>query len=183
MAKLDWSKTVWYPKGSEVAIKKEKSAESLLGLTKPKSKPVRNTVDNHELFAVTKTDVTTIYFDGGCAPNPGKMSAGIVVCRPGMPRQAFKNPDLGYGTNNLAEWAAFIWAVSWAKDNGIKECLFIGDSLLVVNQAQKVWRIKDSNIAVLFEEFKQVSKGMELNVKHVLRDRNLAGIYLEHGRV
>jgi hypothetical protein len=36
-------------------------------------------------------------------------------------------------------------------------------------------------LAGLFEEFKQLSQGIELEFRHVLRDSNLAGIYLESG--
>jgi len=124
-----------------------------------------------------------IYFDGGCAPNPGKMSSCIVIVRPGEKAQAFSMKDLGQGTNNVAEWSALIWAVVWAQDNGIEKCTFIGDSLLVINQAAGTWKIKNQLLANLFKQFKQVSQGLDFELRHVLRDSNLAGIYLEHGSI
>ena len=124
-----------------------------------------------------------IYFDGGCSPNPGQMSSCIVVCRDGEEPQAFTMKDLGYGTNNVAEWSALVWAVLWAKDNGIQECVILGDSQLVINQAQGLWKINNELLANLFKQFKQVSQGIELTLRHVLRDSNMAGIYLEHGRL
>lgn len=91
--------------------------------------------------------------------------------------------NLGYGTNNVAEWSALIWAVVWAKDNGLKKCVVIGDSKLVINQAQGLWKINNELLASLFEQFKQLSQGIELEFRHVLRDSNLAGIFLEHGNL
>ena len=124
-----------------------------------------------------------IYFDGGCSPNPGKMSSCIVICRPGEKAEALTMKDLGQGTNNVAEWSALIWAALWAKDNGVEKCVIYGDSQLVINQASGLWKINNELLANLFKEFKQVSNGLDLELRHVLRDSNLAGIYLEHGRL
>lgn len=124
-----------------------------------------------------------IYFDGGCSPNPGKMSACIVVVRPGQKAQAFTMEDLGQGTNNVAEWSALVWAVQWAKDNGVQQCVIYGDSNLAIQQARGAWKINNELLANLFKQFKQISQGLDLDLRHVLRDSNLAGIYLEHGRL
>lgn len=124
-----------------------------------------------------------IYFDGGCSPNPGRMSSCIVICHPDKKAEALTMKDLGHGTNNVAEWSGLIWAVQWAKDNGIQKCVILGDSKLVINQAQGLWKINNELLADLFKEFKQISEGMDLDLRHVLRDSNMAGVYLEHGRL
>lgn len=124
-----------------------------------------------------------IYFDGGCSPNPGQMSACIVIREQGMKAQAFTMKNLGHGTNNVAEWSALIWAVVWAKEHDVKELVLIGDSQLVINQASGAWKINNQLLASLFKEFKQLSQGITLTLRHVLRDSNLAGIYLEHGKL
>ena len=124
-----------------------------------------------------------IYFDGGCSPNPGKMSSCIVICRDGEKAQAFTMKDLGQGTNNVAEWSGLVWAVQWAKDNGIQKAVILGDSKLVIQQALGLWKINNQLLADLFKQFKEISEGLDLELRHVLRDSNLAGIYLEHGTV
>ena len=122
-----------------------------------------------------------IYFDGGCSPNPGQMSACIVICRKGMPAKAHTIKGLGLGTNNIAEWSGLVWAVTWLKENGIQKCRVIGDSQLVINQALGLWKINNKTLLSFFEKFKQISQGIDLELVHVLRDSNLAGIYLEYG--
>lgn len=122
-----------------------------------------------------------IYFDGGCAPNPGAMSSCIVIVRPGQKAQAFTMKDLGQGTNNVAEWSALVWAALWAKDNGVEKAVVYGDSMLVINQATGAWKINNQLLANLCKQFKEVSNGLDLSLRHVYRDSNLAGIYLEHG--
>jgi ribonuclease HI len=90
-----------------------------------------------------------IYFDGGCAPNPGKMSACIVVVRPDQEPESRTAFNLGDGTNNIAEWSAVVWAAQWAKENGLKKVTLLGDSLLVVNQANGAWKIKSEQLKPL----------------------------------
>jgi len=123
-----------------------------------------------------------IYFDGGCNPNPGRMSACIVVCRPGQTPRAYSIPDLGLGTNNVAEWAGLLWATMWAKDNGVQKAVIIGDSNLVVKQAAGLWKIKNQLLFDLFKEFEELSQGIDLEFRHVYRDSNLAGRFLENGK-
>jgi ribonuclease HI len=89
--------------------------------------------------------------------------------------------DLGQGTNNIAEWSALVWAVIWAKDNGIQKAVIFGDSQLVINQASGLWKINNQLLIDLFKQFKEVSQGLDLELCHVRRDSNLAGIFLEHG--
>jgi len=124
-----------------------------------------------------------IYFDGGCAPNPGAMSMCIVVCRDGEQPIAMTMKDLGQGTNNIAEWSGLVWAALWAKDNGIKKCVMHGDSMLVINQAAGRWKVNNQLLADMFKQFKEISEGLDLEFGHVPRNSNLAGIYLEHGRL
>jgi ribonuclease HI len=122
-----------------------------------------------------------IYFDGGCSPNPGRMSSCIVICRDNEKPQALTMKDLGQGTNNVAEWSALIWAVIWAKDNGVQKAVIFGDSQLVINQASGLWKINNQLLIDLFKKFKEVSQGLDLEFCHVSRNSNLAGIFLETG--
>jgi ribonuclease HI len=124
-----------------------------------------------------------IYFDGGCAPNPGKMSACIVVVRPDQEPESRTAFNLGDGTNNIAEWSAVVWAAQWAKENGLKKVTLLGDSLLVVNQANGAWKIKSEQLKPFLQIFKQVAEGIDIDLRHVRRDSNLAGIFLEHGKL
>ena len=120
-----------------------------------------------------------IYFDGGCNPNPGKMSCCIVICQPGLPSKAHAIQNLGHGTNNVAEWAGMLWIAVWLKDNNIQSCKIYGDSMMVINQASGKWKAKHQNMVIMLGMFKQLSKGLNLSFEHVYRDYNLAGIYLE----
>jgi ribonuclease HI len=122
-----------------------------------------------------------IYFDGGCSPNPGKMSCAVVIVYPDGSKSHSEIKDLGQGTNNIAEWSGFIHALQLCHELSITDADIIGDSKLVVMQANGLWRVKDPTLQILHAEAKEMRQGLTLKINHVLRAYNLAGTYLESG--
>ena len=118
-----------------------------------------------------------IFFDGGASPNPGKRECAVVSSD-----FSFKihNGDLGYGTNNEAEWLGFLWAVEIAKPHADQPVEILGDSKLVISQAQGIWKCNLPSLIRYRDDFLK-SKPLFKNLKltHVRRHLNLAGIYIE----
>ncbi len=116
-----------------------------------------------------------LYFDGGAAPtNPGPMHVCIMI-----DKQAHFQ-WLGCGTNNVAEWTALLWGLLVANAQGITELEVIGDSQLIINQANGSWRIKKADFHVFKEEFDAISKSFSrLVVRYEPRKKNLAGHHIE----
>ena len=111
-------------------------------------------------------------FDGSATPNPGNMIIGGYVCDPlGKIVIAFKE-DLGYGTNNEAEYKALIKLISEIRKKDIQNISIIGDSALVVNQINKVWKVKNPRMEVLRDEALSLMEGLNIKLTHVLRDKN-----------
>lgn len=125
---------------------------------------------------------TTIYFDGGCTPNPGEMEICIVVVEAGTKTPSVMK-KLGYGTNNIAEWSALIWALDEANKRNLTDVEFIGDSKLVVNQANGSWKINNQTFLPFKAAFDEGFKPVGGTVSYIPRDSNLAGNYLEFGRL
>jgi ribonuclease HI len=121
-----------------------------------------------------------IYFDGGSKPNPGNMEACVVLCENGR-NTPFVNKKLGHGTNNVAEWTALLWAMSLAQYHGWQGVVIKGDSKLVINQAQGIWRIKQLEFVPFREEFVRLQRNVRAKLVHTPREYNMAGIMLEHG--
>lgn len=114
---------------------------------------------------------TTLYFDGGCRPNPGAMETatmlrGVAEIRTG----------LGQGDNEDAEWSAVLHALDRAKTSGLSDILLLGDSLSVIRQAtdrqatRRPWLARFRAAAATFDR---------VRLRHVGRKQNLAGIALE----
>ena len=121
-----------------------------------------------------------IYFDGGCKPNPGKMEICVIIDNNGV-LEPHVNLEIGDGTNNLAEWAALVWAASIAAERGYTSVTFYGDSNNIVNQANNIWKIKEKNFLPFKTQFVNLNNSVQGTVMYVPRESNKAGVYLEHG--
>jgi ribonuclease HI len=116
----------------------------------------------------------TFHFDGGCRPNPGPMHAAVV-----SRGQAWFHDDLGTGDNNEAEWRALLLAMDMAAAQGSTHILLIGDSALVVAQASGSQRCRSPQLQPYLAAFhKAASAFTRVQVRHVPRTKNLAGIAL-----
>ncbi len=118
---------------------------------------------------------TKIYFDGGCRPNPGPMETAVV--RSGV---RHIRTGLAIGGSSEAEWLALTHAAELAIAQELDDVVFVGDSLLVINQAKGAWKCRSAELreyqtrfAILSAHFKRVG------LRHVLRSHNLAGIALQ----
>lgn len=119
-----------------------------------------------------------MYFDGGCRPNPGKMKIAVIFLGSYELHTIEELPD--QGTNNLAEWIAFVSGLQAAVNVGIDELEVYGDSQLVVNQFKGDYRVKKEELKPLYEKAIELAKNFKsLSITHVPRGTNIAGIYLE----
>lgn len=115
-----------------------------------------------------------IFFDGGCRPNPGPMEAAVVVR--GNP-QFFD--DLGTGSNTDAEWQALLCAIVLARDLGLQDVEFVGDSLDVTrnaNLAASTGLATSAHAASFLALLAQYRPG---KISWIKREQNLAGIALQ----
>ncbi|WP_445193098.1 reverse transcriptase-like protein [Sphingomonas sp. Tas61C01] len=111
-----------------------------------------------------------IFFDGGCRPNPGRIETAVVAN--GVARV---NGDAGLGDNNDAEWLALIAAARLARELGIDDVEFVGDSAFVVAQASGTGAGRTDHLA----NYRDAVAGFaSVRVRLVPRAKNLAGIAL-----
>jgi len=91
------------------------------------------------------------YFDGSAAPNPGQMTIGGYIIRVSDKQKVHVySIVLGHGTNNEAEYLSLIELCDNLEELEIKNIKIYGDSLLVVNQVNSVWKARD----IRMESFK-----------------------------
>jgi len=119
-------------------------------------------------------DRATFFFDGGCQPNPGAME--IAVVRRGIAR--FRD-GLGRGDNNEAEWLALLFAVELAVAEAARDVLFVGDSALIVAQANGRQPCRSAHLRPYLSAFLAAAAPIpRIVLRQVPRSRNLAGIAL-----
>lgn len=114
-----------------------------------------------------------VYFDGGYRPAPIGMETAVVVGG-----RSYLQRDLGPGTSMEAEWLALRHAVQVARDLGLTNPLFVGDSLAIVSQANGAAKCRGA-AAKHFEALQALRAAPgPLHIRHVKRAQNLAGIAL-----
>lgn len=115
-----------------------------------------------------------VFFDGGCRPNPGMMEIAVVTRG-----RAWISQNLGPGTSGDAEWLALLEAIRIARSLDEPDFLLVGDSVMVVDQANGVSKCRSANLQAHLETFRQLAAaGPPLRIRHIRRSQNLAGIAL-----
>ena len=116
-----------------------------------------------------------LFFDGGCRPNPGRMSVAAVTR--GV---AYVETDMGHGTNSDAEWLALLHAMEVGKTLGATDLVLLGDSMLVVTQANGTAKCRSAELRAHLARFTEMKADFtRLRIRHTGRTSNLAGIALE----
>ncbi|MGA1800160.1 reverse transcriptase-like protein [Sphingomonas sp. 4RDLI-65] len=121
-----------------------------------------------------RTQRTKLFFDGGCRPNPGAIECAAV-----LRGVTYYRHDLGDGTNSEAEWLAAIHALEIAIRNGERDVVLLGDSTLVVTQANGTARCRTPELEAHRVQFESLAGNLDtVRIRHIGRAQNLAGIAL-----
>ena len=114
----------------------------------------------------------TAYVDGASRGNPGPAGYGVF-----MTTEAGEVIEicgfLGTTTNNVAEYAGLIEALSVAREEGATEVDIISDSLLLVNQMLGTFRVKHPNLIPLHEKARKLARQFRrFSIRHTMRRGN-----------
>lgn len=118
-------------------------------------------------------DQYELFFDGCSKGNPGPAGAGAVLYKNNNELDA-KSLFIGEKeTNNVAEYTGLMIGLTMAIDNGIKELVIKGDSLLVIQQMKGVYKVKCDHLAKLYGRVKELEKQFtRIEYQHVYRKEN-----------
>ena len=121
----------------------------------------------------TKIGINSLFFDGASKGNLGIAGAGGVIYDSNGNKKIEYACGIGRATNNEAEWYVVIKGLELAKDMGIEKLSIIGDSLIVIREARKIYKHRkspssrmDYMLSCLCKEFRTI------NFLHVLRSQN-----------
>lgn len=150
------------------------SAKLLLGI----SQQVVESVKKEELIGsdvakATSVDHVIVYSDGGSRGNPGPSAAGFIVMNDQEHVLHEGGMYLGIATNNIAEYHGVRLGLEKALEMGVRTVDFRIDSLLVVNQMNGIYQIKNRELWPIHERIKElVTKFDKVTFSHVRREFN-----------
>ena len=115
----------------------------------------------------------TLHTDGGSRGNPGPAGIGGVISDSNGEFLVEFKKYIGVATNNIAEYMALIEGLRLAIDNEIKALDCYLDSELIVKQLNGQYKVKDSNMKLLFAKVTELLSNFDsVKFEHVRRENN-----------
>lgn len=117
-------------------------------------------------------DACTLFTDGGARGNPGPAAIGYVIID-GSRILAECGEVIGQATNNVAEYTALLRGLTHAKELGARTVTCKLDSLLVVEQLNRNYKVKDATLAQLFTKVWNLTHDFQrVSFSHIPREAN-----------
>lgn len=112
-----------------------------------------------------------VWIDGASRGNPGAAGFGVFI-EQGRDSEELMG-FLGTTTNNVAEYAGLLAALSWARENDIDQLKIHSNSPLLVRQIEGGYKVKEPNLEPLLLQAQRLTQGIaSVAVEHVLRESN-----------
>lgn len=132
----------------------------------------RNIIENNDDKITTKSKII-IYTDGGSRGNPGPSAAGFVMLDANHQILDQGGEYLGITTNNQAEYHGVRLGLEKALAAGYRSVDFYIDSMLVVNQMNGLYKIKNRELWPIHEKIRLLMTQFDtVTFTHVLRESN-----------
>lgn len=123
--------------------------------------------------SITSISDAIIYADGGSRGNPGPSACGFVIMDNTQRIIARGGEYLGITTNNQAEYQGVRLAMEKALELSMKKVDIRLDSMLVVNQMNGVYTIKNRELWPINERIRDLMAHFEkVTFRHVPREQN-----------
>lgn len=150
------------------------SAKLLLGISQQNVTSVKKQeLIGNEVTETTDLAHVVVYSDGGSRGNPGPSASGFVIMNEHEHVIHEGGMYLGITTNNQAEYHGVRLGLEKALAMGAKTVDFRIDSLLVVNQMNGVYKIKNRELWPINERIRElVTKFDKVTFTHVRREFN-----------
>jgi ribonuclease HI len=123
-----------------------------------------------------------VYTDAASRGNPGPAAIGYSIYDEHGNVVESDAKRIDNTTNNSAEYQALIWAMERASTHTDNDAAFYSDSELVINQIRGDYRVRNQNLAALFDRIVRL-RGLFKSTKFVHRPREDPRISMEDDKV
>ena len=122
----------------------------------------------------------TMNFDGASRGNPGPAGIGAVIFHNGKEIWA-SCQYIGTKTNNQSEYSALILGLKESVSRDIRNLHVYGDSQLVINQINGIYKVKNPGLQELYQEVQGLKAKFEtIAFTHIYRDFNKRADHLSN---
>lgn len=115
----------------------------------------------------------TIYVDGASRGNPGPSGIGYYIADSDGRTIEQGGEFIGFATSRIAEYYALRKGIDRAIELGYKTARFVSDSLMVVNQLNGIFQIKNRDILPIYQDIQKKLESFDaVSFTHVPRSNN-----------
>ena len=160
---------------TQKSVKRSIVANHLASLPVSDDRPIDDDFPDEQFVSMTSITGWQLYFDG--AANQSGFGVGILLISPQgdhIPRSVrLVFSDHHRLTNNIVEYEACITGLETVLDLGIRQLEIHGDSNLVIQQTQGIWRTRDEKVKPYHAYLDLlVARFDDLRYIHLLRAKN-----------
>lgn len=117
----------------------------------------------------------TVYVDGGSRGNPGPAGIGYYIVGENGEVLRRGGEFIGFATSRVAEYYALKEGVEQALELGLSRVRFVGDNLMMINQMNGIFKVKNKDIMPIYQDIQKMLKKFEaVAFVHVKRNMNAA---------
>lgn len=118
-------------------------------------------------------NVATVYVDGGSRGNPGPSGVGYYIVAPDGMVLKRGGEFIGFSTSRMAEYYGLKEGVKQAIELGLKSVRFMSDSLMLVNQMNGVYAVKNRDLMPVYDDvWKLLGRLESYSFEHLPRTKN-----------
>lgn len=116
----------------------------------------------------------TVYVDGGSRGNPGPSGIGYYIVGESGEELKRGGEFIGFATSRVAEYYALKEGCEQAIGLGLKSVRFVGDSLMMINQMNGIYKVKNKDLLPMYNDIQKLLKNFEaVAFVHVKREQNV----------
>jgi len=135
--------------------------------------PKIKTINDQSLKVYPSSTEFILKFDGCSKGNPGPAGIGAVIYKNNTEHWALCKYIGDKKTNNEAEYSALILGLETAIKRKITTLSVCGDSQLVINQINGIYKVKNENLFKLYEKAIQLKNQFSyIDFNHIYRKDN-----------
>lgn len=115
----------------------------------------------------------TVYVDGSSRGNPGPSGIGYHIVGENGMVLASEGKFIGFATSRVAEYCALRAGCEKAIELGLKNVRFVGDNLMMINQMNGIYKVKNQDLLAIYDDVRELTKNFDACAFiHVGREQN-----------
>ncbi len=170
-----YSSYKWTPLTDTTNLPLDEATMMVLQITSTKGvevKPKLRQIGGEQV--APESEAATVYTDGASRGNPGPSGIGYYIV--GTDGREIKRGGefLGMSNSRLAEYYGLKEGIEQAIELGLKRVSFISDNLMMVNQMNGVYKVKNQDLMQVYMDVLELLKKLDsYSFTHVPRSQNI----------